>query len=316
MSSSAGATSATTPFDGFVLSFDLEDWNQLVRRSAGADNWDVPHPSFERQVAVILDLLDELGVKATFFVLGMCAKNYPALVSDLASRGHEIASHGNAHARVHTQSPDEFRRDLETSIRLIEDLCGRRPVGYRAPAFSINRDTLWAYEILAELGFRYDSSQHDSPRIPRRIEGIPDDAYRLRLESGRELWEFPIAVWRAGNRALPIGGGGYWRAFPNRVLLHALHRVKQSSAYPVLYFHPYEFDPSRLRAEMPRSAAPKQRLKAASRGLYRNPGRNRTVGQLGRVAREFPLVTYESLFRDHQLGSAGTKALSAGGAVV
>ena len=201
-------------FDGFVLSFDLEDWHQLVRRGAGAQDWDVPHPAFERQVRVVLDFLDRIDVKATFFVLGMCARNYPALVSELAERGHEIASHGTAHARVYAQTRDEFRADLEESIAQLEELTGRRPTGYRAPAFSINRDTLWAYDVLAELGFRYDSSQHDSPRIPRRIEGIPGDAYRLRLDSGGELWEFPITVGRIGGRTVPIGGGGYWRVFP------------------------------------------------------------------------------------------------------
>jgi polysaccharide deacetylase family protein (PEP-CTERM system associated) len=195
-------------FDGFVLSIDLEDWHQLVRRGAGAAEWDVPHPAFERQVRVLLDFLAELDLKATFFVLGMCARIYPDIVAEIAARGHEVGSHGTGHARVHTQTRDEFRSDLEESVAQLERLTGRPPAGYRAPAFSINRDTLWAYDVLSELGFRYDSSQHDSPRIPRRIEGIPGDAYRLRLESGREIWEFPIAVRRLGSRTLPIGGGG------------------------------------------------------------------------------------------------------------
>jgi polysaccharide deacetylase family protein (PEP-CTERM system associated) len=307
---------AAERFDGFLLSFDLEDWHQLVRRRAGAERWDVTHPAFGRQVHTILDFLDGLGVRATFFVLGMTARNYPELVSEIAARGHEIASHGTAHARVHTQTRDEFRRDLEESVALIESLCGRRPVGYRAPAFSINRDTPWAYDVLGELGFRYDSSQYDSPRVPRRIEGIPGDAYRLRLDSGSELLEFPIAVWRAGGRALPIGGGGYWRAFPDSLLLRALRGVKRASAYPVLYFHPYEFDPEPLRPELPRSAGAKQRLKAASRSVYRNPGRRRTIRQLARVAREFPLSTYESILGHDALGRGGAKALSPGGAVV
>ncbi len=190
-------------FDGFVLSIDLEDWHQLVRRGAGSADWDVPHPAFERQVRVLLDFLAELDVKATFFVLGMCARNYPDIVAEIAARGHEVGSHGTAHARVHAQTRDEFRRDLEESVAQLERLTGRRPAGYRAPAFSINRDTLWAYDVLSELGFRYDSSQHDSPRIPRRIEGIPGDAYRLRLDSGREIWEFPIAVRRAREPHAP-----------------------------------------------------------------------------------------------------------------
>lgn len=303
-------------FDGFVLSIDLEDWHQLVRRGVGAEDWDRPHPAFERQVRVLLDFLGSIEVKATFFVLGMCARNYPELVSELAEHGHEVASHGTAHARVYAQTRDEFRRDLEESVALLEELTGRRPAGYRAPAFSINRDSLWAYDVLAELGVRYDSSQHDSPRISRRIEGIPGDAYRLRLDSGAELWEFPITVARIRGRTVPIGGGGYWRVFPDSLLLRSLHAVKRESVYPVLYFHPYEFDPEPLRAGLPRTAPPKQRLKAASRSLYRNPGRRRTIGQLARVAREFPLVTYESILGHDALGDGGAKALSSGGAVV
>lgn len=303
-------------FDGFVLSIDLEDWHQLVRRGAGAAEWDVRHPAFERQVRVLLDFLAELDVTATFFVLGMSARNYPEIVAEIAERGHEVGSHGTAHARVHTQTRDEFRRDLEESVELLERLTGRRPAGYRAPAFSINRDTLWAYDVLAELGFRYDSSQHDSPRIPRRIEGIPSDAYRLRLESGRELLEFPIAVRRIGRRTLPIGGGGYWRVFPDRLLLRELHAIERESTYPVLYFHPYEFDPEPLRAGLPLGAPVKQRLRAASRSLYRNPGRRRTLGQLARVAREFRLVSYESVLGHDALGDGGAKALSRSGAIV
>jgi polysaccharide deacetylase family protein (PEP-CTERM system associated) len=301
---------------GFVLSIDLEDWHQLVRRGAGAEPWDVPHAAFERQVRTLLAILDDAGAKATFFVLGMTARHYPAIVAGLAAAGHEIASHGFAHRPVNTQTAGEFRRDLEESVRTLEDICGAPPLGYRAPAFSINRDTPWAYDVLAELGFRYDSSQHDSPRVPRRIEGIPAEAYTLRLPSGRELLEFPIAVLRAGGRSLPIGGGGYWRAFPTSLLLRGLDHVRRSTAHPVLYFHPYEFDPEPLHAELPRTAAPKQRLKALSRSLYRNPGRRRTGGQLATVARAFPLVTYESLLRDNALRGAGTKSLSPSGAIV
>jgi len=301
---------------GFVLSVDLEDWHQLVRRSAGAADWDAPHPAFERQVRTLLPILDEAGAKATFFVLGMTARHYPSVVAELAANGHEIASHGFAHRLVTTQTADEFRRDLEESIRVLDGICGVRPLGYRAPAFSITRDTPWAYDVLAELGFRYDSSQHDSPRVRRRLEGIPADAYTLRLPSGHELLEFPIAVWRVRGRALPIGGGGYWRAFPTRALLRGLDRVRRSTAHPVLYFHPYEFDPEPLQASLPPTATPQQRLKALSRRLYRNPGRRRTAAQLATVARAFPLVTYESLLRDNALRGAGTKSLSPGGAIV
>jgi polysaccharide deacetylase family protein (PEP-CTERM system associated) len=277
-------------FDGFVLSFDLEDWHQLVRRGAGAHDWDAPHPAFERQVRVVLDFLDGIEVKATFFVLGMCARNYPGLVSELAERGHEVASHGTAHARVYTQTRDELRRDLEESVALLEELTGRRPTGYRAPAFSINRDTLWAYDVLAELGFRYDSSQYDSPRVPDRLGDIPQEPYRL-----GELWELPVT-----------GGGSYWRVLPPR----KLHELA------VLYFHPYEFGPP-LRPELPAGASAKQRLSAAKIVAWRNFRRDAVEQRLRQVARAHRLVSYHQAYGDiDRLYGTRTRALSPEGVLV
>lgn len=285
--------SAERPAPAFIVSFDLEDWHQLVARRVGASSGREPNLAFERATNVILDLLDEFEAKATFFVLGACAQAYPAVVSEVAARGHEIACHGFAHELVYRQSPAAFREDVRASLELIEELTDRRPIGYRAPAFSITRATTWAYDVLADLGFVYDSSQYDSPRIAERIRPIPDRAYRLSLRSGRELWEFPIAVWRVGGFPVPVGGGGYWRMFPEPLLLHALREVARVGTPPVLYFHPYECDPEPLRAELPPSASAEQRARAACRGLYRNFGRGRTVPQLRRLAREFRLVTYE-----------------------
>ena len=122
-----------------LLSIDFEDWHQLVHRTAGAPDWDARGPALERQTAAVLDLLDELGASATFFFLGMTVRRYPELAREIASRGHEPACHGFAHERVFRQSRDEFSQDVGTSAELIEETCGRRPVSYRAPAFSINR---------------------------------------------------------------------------------------------------------------------------------------------------------------------------------
>src|ERR1700693_965376 len=162
-----------------LLSFDFEDWHQLVHRRLGRPDWDTRGTALERQTEAIFSLLDELGAHATFFVLGMTAERYPDLVREIAARGHELACHGFAHELVHRQRQDDFRRDVESSAEPLEHLGGKRPLGYRAPAFSITRDTPWAYETLAELGFRYDSSQYDSPRIPRRIRPVPPAPYRL-----------------------------------------------------------------------------------------------------------------------------------------
>jgi polysaccharide deacetylase family protein (PEP-CTERM system associated) len=279
-----------------LLSFDFEDWHQLVHRRLGRPDWDSSGAALERQAEAIFDLLEELDARATFFVLGMTAERYPDLVREIAGRGHELACHGYAHERVHSQSPDEFRRDVERCAELLEQLSGRRPLGYRAPAFSITRDTPWAYEALSELGFRYDSSQYDSPRIPRRIRPVSTTPYRLELPSGREIWEFPITVWRVRGRSVPIGGGAYWRVLPAPLLRRALRQVANENAYPVLYFHPYELDPRPLRATLPESPTPRQRLLTAWKSVQRNPGRRRVADRIRAIAQEFPLVSYEEAY--------------------
>ena len=281
-----------------LLSVDFEDWHQLVHRAAGSPNWEAPGPALERQTAAVLDLLDDLGAKATFFFLGMTVRSYPELAREITARGHEPACHGYAHERVYRQTRDEFARDLETAAGVVEEACGRRPISYRAPAFSINRETPWAYETLAELGFRFDSSQYDSPKVPNRIGGIPDAPYRLELASGRELWELPVCVTRAGGRTVPIGGGSYWRAFPTAAIVRGLIRAGETNPYPVLYFHPYEFDPEPLRAEPVGAPGVSGRLYAARRSLWRNAGRGLVAKRLRAVAGRFRLISYEQAYGD------------------
>ena len=273
-----------------LLSIDFEDWHQLVHRRLGFPSWDRPHAALERQTAHLLDLLDDLGAHATFFLLGMSVANHRDLVAEIVRRGHEPASHGHAHTRVYDQSPDAFRADLERAAETIVDATGQRPVAYRAPAFSINRRTPWAYDVLAEVGFRYDSSQYDSPRVPDRIGDIPNEPYRL-----GDLWELPVA-----------GGGSYWRVLPPRNLRD----------FAVLYFHPYEFGP-RLRTELPAEATPKQRLDAAKIVVWRNAGRGLVEKRLREVARSHRLVSYHQAYDDiDRLYGARTRALSPQGVLV
>ena len=300
-----------------LLSFDFEDWHQLIHRTVGVSDWDVRGEALERQTRAVLDLLDDLDVKATFFLLGITARRYPDLVAEIAARGHEPACHGFEHQRVHRQDRDEFQRDVESSAALIEQLTGRRPVAYRAPAFSINRETPWAYEVLADLGFRYDSSQYDSPKIPNRIGAIPQTPYRLTLPGGSELWELPISVADIGGRHMPIGGGSYWRLLPKSLLLRGLRRAGEKNAYPVLYFHPYECDPKPLRARLPPSPALRQRARAAERSVWRNFRRTLVVERLRAVAQQFQLVSYEQAYADiEQRYGSCTRTLSGEGVLV
>jgi peptidoglycan-N-acetylglucosamine deacetylase len=295
-----------------LLSFDVEDWHQLVHRRYGRGDWDRQNPAFARQVDVILSLLDELGARATFFVLGMAAARYPDVVRGIAERGHEIACHGYAHARVYTQTQDEFRADVERALEAIESATGRRPIAYRAPAFSINRRTPWAYDVLAELGFRWDSSQYDSPRVPDRIARVPAEPFRLELRSGADLWELPIPVWRR----IPIGGGSYWRVLPTPLVERGLRALQRQTAYPVLYFHPYEFDPEPLRATLP-SPTPGQRLAAAGKSLWRNTGRPLVARRLRQIAHHYRLLSYDDAYDDiARRYGARARALSPEGVLV
>lgn len=288
-----------------LLSIDFEDWHQLVHRRLGRADWDRRGPALERQTEAVLGLLDELGVRATFFVLGMTAERYPDLVREAVARGHELACHGYAHERVHDQTRKAFQADLERGLEAVDAAAGVRAVGYRAPAFSITRDTPWAYEVLATAGIEYDSSQYDSPRIPRRITPVPRAPYRLRLESGAELWELPVAAAR-----LPVGGGAYWRLLPTVVIARELRKLMAEGGVPALYFHPYEFDPEPLRADH-------GGLAARLRGLRRNVARGTVASRLRKIAADFPLLPYGTAVKDlAERPGARSKTLSGSGILV
>ncbi len=298
-----------------LIGIDFEDWHQLVRRHAGIADWDVPHDAFARQVHALLDLLDEIRATATFFLLGITAKHYPGLVQEVVARGHEPASHGYAHIRAFQQSPAEFQADVERSVVLIEELTGRAPVGYRAPVFSLNRDTVWAYSILTELGFNWDSSQYDSPSIPRRLRRIPDSPYVLNAPGDGRLLEIPLAVSQLGNRSVPLGGGSYWRVLPANLICSGLRRRPRDPA--ALYFHPHEFDPEILRPGLPRGSSVRQRTRAGYRYLRVNLGRRRLRASLRQVATQFRLTSYEREL-DSVLSRYGerTRTLSEDGVIV
>lgn len=272
-----------------LLSVDFEDWHQLVRRRLGVRDWQRPGPALQRQTESLLALLDELEVRATFFILGIAARAHPELLEPIVAAGHEIACHGDAHLPVSRQSPSEFADDLAAARRTIEDLTGRAPRGYRAPAFSITREVSWAYDVLAQQGFAYDASQHDSPRIRGRVMPADPTPHALALGNGASLWEFPAAVWRAGPARIPVGGASYWGVMPSQIALHGLRRAGELAG---LYLHPHEFDPEPLDASLGGGAPLGQRVHARLRGAQRNAARRRAPEVLRRIARSFGLIPY------------------------
>jgi peptidoglycan-N-acetylglucosamine deacetylase len=279
--------SATRPT--LLLSVDYEDWHQLVRRRVGASNWREAGPALARQTDALLALLDELHARATFFVLGMAARAHPDLLERIVAAGHEIGCHGDAHLAVHTQTRQEFAADLRAARTTIEDLSGRAPVGYRAPAFSITTASDWAYGVLAQEGFAYDASQHDSPALRDRAVPATAAPHRLELNGAGGLWEFPVAVWRVGQARLPVGGASYWQVLPTPVVLKGL---REAGPFAGLYLHPNELDPDSLRALLPSDATPQQRAHARLREAQRNGARRRAPGVLRAIARRFELIPY------------------------
>jgi polysaccharide deacetylase family protein (PEP-CTERM system associated) len=272
-----------------LLSVDFEDWHQLVRRRLGERDWERPGPALERQTESLLAQFEAIGARATFFILGMAARAHPELVGSIAAAGHEIACHGYGHHPVSGQTPAEFGEDLELARSTIEELTGRSPLGYRAPAFSITRAVGWAYPVLADHGFAYDASQHDSPRIRDRVAVAGDAPHQLELEGGRSLWEFPAAVWRTRRALVPVGGASYWAVLPRSLVLHGLERAGE---LPGLYLHPHEFDPSPLAAALGRGAPLGRRAHAALRSAQRNAARRGAPAVLRAIAQRFALIPY------------------------
>lgn len=210
-------------------------------------SWDRYETRVVRNTERVLALLAEHGVRATFFVLSWNAERHPGLVRRIAGCGHEVASHGYSHRLIYEQTPDEFRRDVTRSKAVLEDVAGREVVGYRAPAFSITRASLWALDILLECGFRYDSSIFP---IGDTLYGIPDARrypFVARAREGRRLIEFPMTTVRVLRRNWPAGGGAYLRLLPCAWFRWAIRRVNREGQPALMYVHPWELDPSQPR---------------------------------------------------------------------
>jgi polysaccharide deacetylase family protein (PEP-CTERM system associated) len=260
-----------------------------MRRRVGAAGWEQAGPAVARQTDALLALLDELSVKATFFILGMAARAHPEAVVQIAARGHEIGCHGDQHVPVHSQTPDEFAADLRAARRTIEELTGQAPRGYRAPAFTITQTSRWAYDVLVDEGFVYDASAHDTPAVKDRPETATRGPHPLELSGGATLWEFPVAVWHTRAGRLPIGGASYWAVMPRPLVLRGLERAGPLAG---LYLHPQELDPQPLRPLLGPHQPAKVRVHAGARAAQRNASRRRAPGTLRAIAERFEVIPY------------------------
>jgi len=231
-----------------VLTIDVEDWYHVCGSGRA-----IPVPSRESwrvrsNLERILALLGEHGHRATFFMLGSVAENDPALAPMICSAGHEIASHGYSHCLVTDLTPQQFRDELLLTERLIVDQTGLRPCGYRAPQWSLSEQTGWAFDILREHGYLYDSSLNPLPFVGNSCGSRT--AYRLEGE-GTVLWEIPPMVTRSWIGNLPTGGGWGFRFFPFRMINKTIEELNRSHHPAVLYLHPREVDPAGPRIDLP-----------------------------------------------------------------
>ena len=221
-----------------ICTVDVEDWAQSTL--------DTDLPISGRSglnMEYLLDLLGEENVKVTCFILGKFAEKFPACVKRIAAEGHEIASHGFGHVDLYRLAPEEFREDVRRSKAQLEALTGVAVKGYRAPCFSLVKESMWALGILAEEGFTYDASINPALLSRFGVPEWPSQPVRLEMSCGRSLIELPLATLPLLGQRFPIAGGGYHRLFPGRFIRTAIKKTLERGEVFAAYCHPYEFDP-------------------------------------------------------------------------
>jgi len=234
-----------TPFPLNALSLDVEEWFHVYNLSGVIDRRDWPdQPSrVVDSTRRFLDAVDRGNARAAFFVLGLVAERFPRLIEEIVARGHEVGSHGFGHELLTDLDPHTFEADLEKTERILVQITGERPRGYRAPSFTIGPTTLWALDILHRRGYRYDSSLFP---VSGRRYGLPDAPRRphiARIGGDAPLWSFPLLTRRWFGRNLPMAGGGYLRLFPTRWIAGAVTRMNAAGWPAMVYLHPWELDP-------------------------------------------------------------------------
>lgn len=231
-----------------ALTIDVEDYFQVSAFAPHIDraDWDRLPCRVAANIDHVLELLAESDSRATFFTLGWVAERYPEVVRRIVDSGHELASHGYEHFRASEQSVGKFLADIRLAKAVLEDVGGAPVQGYRAPSFSVGPANPWAFDCIAEAGYRYSSSVYP---IRHDHYGAPDSPrFAHQIRDG--LLEVPIATVRVLRANWPAGGGGYFRLLPYRLSRWSLRRVNAVDGQPAMfYFHPWELDPEQPRVQ-------------------------------------------------------------------
>lgn len=265
-----------------ALTIDVEDYFQVTafEHACPRTQWSQMPSRVEANTRKLLEVLAGCGVKATFFILGWTARQFPHLVRDIHAAGHELGCHSFWHRLVYRQTRRQFRSDLRQACHAIEDAAGQRVYAYRAPSFSIIRRSWWALEVLVEEGFTVDSSvfpvRHDRYGVP---DALPNP-HEIATPAGT-IWEFPLSSVGRGRWRLPVSGGGYFRLYPLAVTRAALAWINRQGRPFVFYLHPWEIDP-----HQPRLAG------VSRRALWRHTvGLSHTLPRLVRLLKTFRFGT-------------------------
>jgi polysaccharide deacetylase family protein (PEP-CTERM system associated) len=281
----------TGPLNAFTV--DVEDYFHVAALAPAIrrDSWPTRELRVEANTERLLGILEERRVRGTFFVLGWVAERVPGLVRRIAAAGHEVACHGYSHKLVYTQTPAEFREETVRARSGLEDTLGSSVLGYRAASFSVTRQSLWALDVLIDLGFRYDSSifpiHHDLYGIP----GATSEPHRVAAPSGRTIAEFPMSTASFFGLRVPVSGGGYFRILPYWLTHAGLKQINQQAKRPfAFYMHPWELDPGQPR------------IKVGAFSRFRHyTNLSRCEARLRRVLGEFAFGTMEEALQQRGL---------------
>lgn len=263
-----------------IFTVDVEDWYHGIPNAQIAAN----KRRLDYSLGLLLEILAEYKVKGTFFWLGEAAVENPHLVKQVASCGHELGCHGWKHQMIQSMTPQEFRKNTKHAADFVADLTGKPVLGYRAPYFSITQSTLWALEILADLGFIYDSSIFP---IHNSRYGIPEfDNQPQQINTSRGLiYEVPLSARQIFKKNIPVSGGGYFRLYPYKFTRSNFRALEQAGNHVVFYIHPWELDVN----HPPISPSWKERLK-------NNINRLTTVPKLRKLLEDFDFAPLSEVF--------------------
>lgn len=231
-----------------ALSFDVEEYFQVsnFEKIIKRESWEKSESRLEIGLNKILSILKEKNVQATFFVLGWTAQRHPLLIKRILDGGNEIATHGYEHKLIYAQSPQEFEADLKKSMAIIESITGVKVLGFRAPSFSVTTDSLWALEVLAKNGLKYDASIFPILHHRYGIENANRFPHRINNEN-YSIMEYPCSTVRIMGKNIPFSGGGYLRLLPYTLIKKFIYILNKQNKSVMVYLHPWEFDPAQPR---------------------------------------------------------------------